>query len=291
VTATPSAFTTAVVLGRGNDVKIHQRSTNGTTWSAWSALPLDPTPLDVRSDLDCGTDGSGALHIVGTGSNPIGALMHASGSGSAFNAFFRELPSQTFSVPGAAIAFSPFNTDYLLGALSATGLTVDNVSGGTDTAITPITTIVNPLNSAIDLSVIGSLQLVVAFDSSSQLATYGRYVTGSSTSWGPAELIQPPNGTSFSFSPTVCGDDGLMADNVVHVVAVASGQVWDTWTPDWSSTQFSAWERIGTQGASAPDCTMMGDETVHVVTLSSAGHILDIYGSPDTWTTTDLGTF
>jgi hypothetical protein len=36
---------------------------------------------------------------------------------------------------------------------------------------------------------------------------------------------------------------------------------------------------------------MMGDESVHVVVLNSAGHILDINGSPGSWTTTDLGTF
>ncbi|HSY39450.1 MAG TPA: hypothetical protein VLA79_07975, partial [Polyangia bacterium] len=67
--------------------------------------------------------------------------------------------------------------------------------------------------------------------------------------------------------------------------------VWDSWTSDVNSNAFSAWERIGTQAASAPDCTMMGDGSVHVVVLSSAGHILDLHGSPGSWSTTDLGTF
>jgi hypothetical protein len=285
----PNAYTTAVVFGRGNDVKIHEKANaNGTGWGAWAALSLDATVLDVRSDLDCGADSSDAIHLVATGANPLGAFMHATGSGATFNPFVREFPSQTFTTPGAAIAFGP-SSSYIIGAF---GPIVDQVSNGTYTQLTPITNLVNPLVSAVDLAYIGGLRLLVAFDNSGQLATYGNYfATSAPPSWESPELIEPPNGTSFTFSPSVCGDDGLMADTVVHVVAVASGQVWDTWTSGWGSTEFSAWERIGTQGASAPDCTIMGDETVHVVTLSDAGHILDIYGSPGSWTTTDLGTF
>lgn len=294
VTALPNDYTTAIVFGRGNDVKIHQRTNDGASWSSWTPLSLDTSVLDVRSDLDCGSDSSGTIHLVATGSNPLGAFMHATGSGTAFNAFIREFPSQTFSTPGAAIAVYG-DSDLLIGASGASGLALDNVSNGVDTPITPITNQVNPLTSAIDVAHLfqGGLEIVAAFDNSGQLATYG-YVFPSSEPrfWGPPHLIEPPDGTSFSFSPTVCGDDGLMGDTVVHVVAVASGQVWDTWTLDWDSgTAFSAWERIGTQGASAPDCTMMGDESVHVVTLNNAGHILDIYGSPGSWATTDLGTF
>ncbi len=213
-------------------------------------------------------------------------------SGTTFNAFVREFPSLTFTTPGAAIAVYG-GSSLLIGALGTTGLVLDNVFNGSDTAITPITTLVNPLTSAVDVAELpqGGLEIVAAFDNSGQLATY-EYLFPSSQprSWGPPVLVQPPNGTSFSFSPAVCGDDGLMGNTVVHIVAVASGQVWDTWTSSFGNS-FSAWERIGTQGASAPDCTIMGNETVHVVTLNNAGHILDISGSPGSWTTTDLGTF
>jgi hypothetical protein len=283
-------YATAVVFGRGNDVKLHQRINNGTSWGSWATVSVDVSVLDVRSDLDCGTDNGGATHIVATGANPLGAVMHATGSGTTFNGFIREFSSQTFITPGAAIAFYPYSYNYLIGAL---GPIVDSVSNGVSTEITPITTLTNALTSAIDVAYIppGGLRMLVAFDSSGQLATYGDYFPSSAPPyWASPQLIQPPNGTNFSFSPTICGDDGLMADSVIHVVAVASGQVWDTWTPDYG-TAFSAWERIGTQAASAPDCTMMGDESVHVVVLNSVGHILDINGSPGTWATTDLGTF
>jgi hypothetical protein len=284
-------YATAVVFGRGSDVKIHENTNNGTSWGAWTTLSLDATVLDVRSDLDCGSDSSDAIHLVATGSNPLGVFMHATGSGTTFNAFVREFPSQTFTTPGAAIAFYPYSNLYMLGA---SGPLVDDVSSGVYTEITPITNLVNTLTSSIDVTNVppGGLQILAAFDSSGQLATYGKFFPSSAPAyWASPELIQPPNGTTFSFSPTICGDDGLMSDSVVHVVAVASGQVWDTWTPGWGGTAFSPWERIGTQAASAPDCTMMGDESVHVVVLNSVGHILDINGSPGSWATTDLGTF
>ena len=101
----PSAYTTAVVFGRGNDSKIHEKTnSSGAGWGAWAALSLDATVLDIRSDLDCGADSSDAIHLVATGTNPLGAFMHATGSGTTFNAFGREFPTLTFTTPGAAIA-------------------------------------------------------------------------------------------------------------------------------------------------------------------------------------------
>jgi hypothetical protein len=291
VSALPNAYTTAIVFGLGSDAKIHEESNGGTGWGSWVTLSLDTTVLDVHSDLDCGSDGGGTIHLVATGANPLGAILHATGTGTSFSAFVRELPSVTSSTPGAAIAFDPFTYNYVIGAL---GPVLDNVSNGVATTLTPITDLVNTLIGPIDVADLPGdfgLQILAAFDNSGQLAAYGNLQPSSEPAyWAAPVLIEPPKGTSFTFSPTVCGDDGLRATQLVHIVAVASGQVWDTWTSSFGNT-FSAWERIGTQGASAPDCTMMGDETVHVVTLSSAGHILDIYGSPGSWATTDLGTF
>ena len=229
--------------------------------------------------------------MVATGANPLGAILHATGTGNNFSAFVRELPSVTSSLPGAAIAFHPSGYDYVIGAL---GPVLENVSNGVSTPLTPITNLVNTLASPVDVADLPGafgLEILAAFDNSGQLAAYGNIQPSSEPAyWTTPVLIAPPNGTSFTFSPAVCGDAGLRATQLVHIVAVASGQVWDTWTSSFGNT-FSAWERIGTQGASAPDCTMMGDESVHVVTLSAAGHILDIYGSPGSWATTDLGTF
>jgi hypothetical protein len=291
VTASPNAYTTAIVFGRGSDAKIHEQTNGGTGWGSWVTLALDATVLDLHSDLDCGSDGGGAVHLVATGANPLGAILHATGTGNNFSAFVRELPSVTSSLPGAAIAFHPSGYDYVIGAL---GPVLENVSNGVSTPLTPITNLVNTLTSPVDVADLPGafgLEILAAFDNSGQLAAYGNIQPSSEPAyWTTPVLIAPPNGTSFTFSPAVCGDAGLRATQLVHIVAVASGQVWDTWTSSFGNT-FSAWERIGTQGASAPDCTMMGDESVHVVTLSAAGHILDIYGSPGSWATTDLGTF
>ena len=285
--------TTAVVFGAGNDVKIHQISNNGTAWGSWVSLSLDATVLDARSDLDCSANGD-VTHLVATGSNPLGAFMHATGSGTAFNAFFREFPTETFS-PGASIKAYPAGNNYVMGALDVNAV-FDDVYSGVATAISPITTRVNPFASSdIDVSQqVGggsSLRLVAAFDDTGLLQIYGNYVSSAPAMWVAPVTLQPPSGTTFSYSPTICVDTGEMGGIQIHVAAVAGGQVWESYTTDFGGGVFSAWQRIATQGASAPDCTMMGDESVHVVLLSSAGHVLDIHGSPGSWTTSDLGAF
>lgn len=290
---TTSDYTTAVVFGAGNDVKIHQISSNGTGWGSWVSLSLDATVLDARSDLDCSANGD-VTHLVATGSNPLGAFMHATGSGTAFNAFFRELPTETFS-PGASIKAYPAGNNYVIGALDVNAIFYD-LYGGVATAISPVTTRVNLFaTSDIDVSQqVGggsTLRLVAAFDNTGLLQIYGNYISSAPAMWVAPVTLQPPSGTTFSYSPTICVDTGEMGAIQIHVAAVAGGQVWDSYTTDFGFAAFTAWQRIATQGASAPDCAMMGDESVHVVVLSSAGHLLDIHGSPGSWTTSDLGTY
>ena len=222
-------------------------------------------------------------------SAPPGAVIHTFGSGTSFNPFTREFPAQTFATPGAAIAFLPFNYGYVLGAF---GPAFEDVSsGGTATTLTPITTLGSPLATAVDVAYVGgsfAQRLLAAFDNSGKLSVYVNYLPGSAPPyWATVVQLQPPSGTVFNFSPSICGDAGLTATQRIHLVAVADGELWDTY----SDSSYSTWERIGTQAASAPDCALMGDQTVHVVTLNNAGHVLDIYGSPGSWTTTDLGTF
>jgi hypothetical protein len=293
---TTSDYTTAVVFGAGNDVKIHQISSSGTGWGSWVSLSLDATVLDTRSDLDCSANGD-VTHLVATGSNPLGALMHATGTGTTFNAFYRDLTSETFS-PGASVKAYPAGNNYVVGALDINPVFDDVYYSGTAvyTAITPITTRVNPFASSdIDVSQqVGggsSLRLVAAFDSTGVLQIYGNYNSSAGAMWVAPATLQPPSGTTFSYSPTICVDTGQMGGIDIHVAAVAGGQVWDSYTTNFGIVAFTAWEKIATQAASAPDCAMMGDESVHVVVLSSAGHILDVHGSPGSWTTRDLGAF
>lgn len=290
IAALPSSYSTVVAFALGSDHKVHEQSNGGTGWSSWAALSsLDASAIDVHSDLDCSSDGGGTLHIVATSSNPPGAVIHTFGSGTSFNPFTREFPAQTFATPGAAIAFLPFNYGYVLGAF---GPAFEDVSsGGTATTLTPITTLGSPLATAVDVAYVGgsfAQRLLAAFDNSGKLSVYVNYLPGSAPPyWATVVQLQPPSGTVFNFSPSICGDAGLTATQRIHLVAVADGELWDTY----SDSSYSTWERIGTQAASAPDCALMGDQTVHVVTLNNAGHVLDIYGSPGSWTTTDLGTF
>jgi hypothetical protein len=220
--------------------------------------------------------------------------MHATGSGTAFNAFFRELAPETFS-PGASVKAYPQGNNYVIGALDVNAVYYD-VYNGTYTQVTPVTTRINTFGAAtIDISQQagggGAARLVAAFDSTGLLDIYTNYVSSAPASWVAPVVLNPPSGTSYGFSPTICVDTNATGTYLVHVEAVAGGQLWDSWTSDVNSNAFSAWERVSTQAASAPDCAMMGDGSVHAVVLSSAGHILDIHGSPGTWTTTDLGTF
>jgi hypothetical protein len=292
IAALPSSYSTVVAFALGSDHKIHEQSNGGTGWASWVTVSsLDASAIDFHSDLDCSSDVGGILHIVATGSSPLGAVMHAFGSGTSFNPFVREFPSYTFSTPGAAIAFLPFGSDYVLGAFGPEPVLEDVSSDGTTTTLTPITTLGSPLTTAVDVAYVGGSfgqRLLAGYDSSGKMSAYVNYLPGSEPSyWSTVVQMQPPSGTTFNFSPTICGDAGLTATQRIHIIAVANGQVWDTY----SDSSYSGWERIGTQAASAPDCALMGDQTVHVVTLSNAGHILDIYGSPGSWTTTDLGTF
>ncbi len=290
IAALPSSYSTVVAFALGSDHKIHEQSNGGTGWSSWATLSsLDASAIDVHSDLDCSSDGGGTLHIVATSSNPLGAVIHTFGSGTSFTPFTREFPAQTFATPGAAIAFLPFNYGYVLGAF---GPAFEDVSsGGTATTLTPITTLGSPLATAIDVAYVGgsfAQRLLAAFDNSGKLSVYVNYLPGSAPPyWATVVQLQPPSGTAFNFSPSICGDAGLTATQRIHLVAVADGELWDTY----SDSSYSTWERIGTEAASAPDCALMGDQTVHVVALNNAGHVLDIYGSPGSWTTTDLGTF
>jgi hypothetical protein len=291
VAALPSSYATVVAFALGSDHKIHEQSNGGTGWASWGTLSsLDASGIDVRSDLDCSADGSGLVHIAATSSNPAGAAIHAYGSGLSFNPFTREFPTQTFATPGAAIAFHPFQFDYVLGAFGPTFESV--ASDGTASILTPITTLGSPFATTVDVAyVAGSFgqRLIAGFDNSGKLSVYVNYLPASAPPyWSTIVMLSPPTGTTFNFSPSICGDAGLTATQRNHLIAVAGGHVFDTY----SDSSYAAWEQISTQQiGSAPDCALMGDQTVHVVALNTAGHVIDIYGSPGSWTTTDLGSF
>ena len=289
-------YFTATVFALGNDGRIHQKSAPSGTWGSWVTLSVDASVLDTRSDLDCAANSS-VTHITATGSSPLGAFMHATGSGTTFNAFTRELSGQIFSVPGASVWQYPSGNNYIIGAMDANPIVYD-VYNGTYTEIDPITNRVNLwASSTIDVAQQagggGAARIVAGFDDTGLLGIYTNYISTAPMYWySPPVLLSPPSGTTFQYSPTICVDTGYMGGYQFHAAAVAgNGQVWHTWVNTLNSDTFPGWEKIGTGAAASVDCTMLGDESVHVVTLNGAGHVLDIHGTPGSWTTTDLGSF
>jgi hypothetical protein len=282
------------VLGRSSNGHIYRRAYDGSTWGDWSNVTaLDGTMIDARSDIDCSATGT-SVHVVATAANPVGALLHAFGSQTTYNPFFRELASSTFA-PSPSIS-GPNDSHYSLGGLII-GTTVPVLFefGETPSPIerTPITTQVGSLISSPDIArqaFAGStVTYLVAFDSSSSLSIYYYVITSGGGHWAKPVTIAPPAGT-FTFSPTVCTESGGFGVWSVNIVAAAGGQLWYCRTSSITDA-FSSWMPIGGTVASAPDCALAGeaDGTVHVVVLNAAGNILDINGKGPTWVMTDLG--
>ena len=91
------------VFGRNSDGHIYRRAYDGMNWGSWDSLVgLDGDMIDARSDLDCSATSTG-VHIVASGLNPTGALLHAFGFGTSYNPFVRELSQFAFK-PSPAIA-------------------------------------------------------------------------------------------------------------------------------------------------------------------------------------------
>ena len=285
----------AVVFAMGSDGKIHRKeASNGTTFGAWTTLSLDASGIDARSDLDCSANAD-VTHITATGNNPVGAFLHATGSGTTFNPFFRELTTRSFSPPGASIKAYPSGNGYVMGAVDVLPSPYDVSGSGTYTSLQPITTYTTSITSVIDVSqqaaAGAAIRIFVGFDSAGKLNIYNNRIDSGGPRWFAPVIVSPPTGATFQYSPTICVDTGVTSGLAVHLAAVAGGAVWDAVDPDGSGGPFSAWERVGTGAAAAVDCTMLGDGTIHIVTLNSAGHVLDMHGTRGAWTTTDLGVF
>ena len=106
--------------------------------------------------------------------------------------------------------------------------------------------------------------------------------------WNAPVKIPAPTGT-FSFSPTICTENGGWGVLSVNVATVAAGKLWYA-RSDSSTSPFSSWMKIGDDVASAPDCAISGPDSIaHIVLLSSTGSVLDVHGKGANWVTTDLG--
>jgi hypothetical protein len=281
------------VFGRSSDAHIYRRAYDGTNWGTWSNLPaLDATLIDARSDLDCSASGT-SVHIVATGVNPVGALLHALGSGTTYNPFFRDLTSYAFG-PGASIA-DVDDSRYTLAALGG-GSAFPAIYEIGDTTmpkeLTPISTQTDSFRSAPDIakqpSGASGLTFFAAFDYSGALAIYQHVISSGGASWAAPIKLSSPAG-AFAFSPAICVEIGSFGIYSVNVAAVAGGQLWYARTSTITSP-FSSWAPIAAAPASSPDCAVVGsDSIVHIVALSGAGTVLDVNGKGTSWVATDLG--
>lgn len=277
------------VFARSSDGRVLRRAYDGANWGGWSNLPaLDGSLVDARSDLDCAASLT-TVHVVASALNPVGAVLRAFGFGTAYNPFARESASLSFG-PGPSVAQAQDGVFFIGG--SGPGLfELDGTSAPKE--LTPITTQTDPFRSGPDIALQPTasmgLHYFVAVDAAGALAIY-HYVTSSAPAyWASPVKLLPPLG-SFTFNPSICTENGAYGVYSVNVVAVAGGRIWYARTSSITSP-FSTWTMIGTDAATSPDCAVAGgpDSIVHVVTLSTAGALLDINGKESSWVVTDLG--
>jgi hypothetical protein len=283
------------VFARASDGHIYRRAYDGRNWDKWANVPaLDGTMIDARSDLDCATTFD-TIHIVATGLNPVGALLHAFGSGTTYNSFSRELSSVTVAQSPSIALFE--NTAYEVGwadQIRGPGLFAVR-TGMNPVELTPVTSLADSLISGVDIAKQFSSVFLAGFDSRGALAVYPLLRSSGGNLWDVPVKLGSPSGT-FAFSPTICAETGLSGSSSVDVFAVIGSEVWFAGTPRLAGlSQFSPWTKVGVDAASAPDCVVLRenpnvvDAVLHVVTLSSHGTVLDLHGNGTDWLATDLG--
>jgi len=281
------------VFARSSDGRILRRAYDGSNWGDWANLAaLDGQIIDARSDLDCSANGT-TIHLVAAGLNPIGGLLRAFGSNTIYNPFVRELASFSFA-PSPSIAVVT-DTHYFLGALAIGGTTPALYELGETSStrqLTPIATEAASIRSGPDIAfqTFGASLVThfVGFDTAGNLAVYFHVINSGGAHWEDPVKLSPPLGT-FTFSPTVCTENGGFGVTSINLVAAAGGQLWHSQSSSITSA-FSSWAPIASAPASSPDCTVTGPQSiVHVVAASTAGTVLDVNGKGTTWVVTDLG--
>lgn len=287
-------FSSEFVFGHGTDGAIYERAFLNSAWLPWTKLTIDSSNVDPASALDCAGNPN-IMDLVAT-SMPPHQILHTTGSGSQFSPFSSLLQNQSFDPPAASVAvLGAGDSFYMFGAINF-GAVVWTVSSGTFAPLGAISGQTNSFVSAIHVAVQANdpaqLRLIVGLETSGQLALYGNVLVHGADSWESPVYLSPPAGRTFGYSPTICVDTQATNKYTVHVAAATTdGGVWDSYTGNLWGTPFSSWEHVGDGVASSVDCTMMTDESVHIVSLDASGHIAEFQGTPGSWQKTDLGGF
>jgi hypothetical protein len=180
---------------------------------------------------------------------------------------------------------------FFLGAAEAALFEVNGTSAPTE--LTPITGQTDAFRSAPDIALqpaaSAGFYYFAAVDAAGALAIYRFVKSSAGASWAPPVKLSPPV-DAFAFNPTICTENGSYGVYSVNVVAVAGGQLWYARTSS-IIEPFSAWIPIAAGPATSPDCAVAGesDSIVHIVSVNSAGRMLDVNGKGTTWVVTDIG--
>jgi len=288
--ATAIDQSTIEIFAHGSDHNIYRRPFSSGVFGPWQALiGLDGSQIDARSDLDCAGQPT-ATRVAGTGMN--GEFLEAIGLGTSFNPLTRQFPSTSFD-PSCSVATIPYTSYAWLAGIGASGIRLNELNGSTATDLPRPQSDQASAPDLAALALVGQYSVyVAAFNTAKQLAVDEYLASSSSTSWQPPVVLAPPMAKAFEFSPTICADSGEGGGNGAHkkhLAAVAGSTLWYA-EGDGRPLTFSAWEQIDTGVTSAPDCTVLNDSTVHVVSLRSGGNVVDVFGSAGSWQKQDLGT-
>jgi hypothetical protein len=281
-------------FARGDNQRIHRRVLKGADAGVWNELSdLDTSGIDVRSDLDCSAD-VGSMYLVALGNQPLGAYLRAAGSSNVFNPFVRELEPAIF-VEGVALSSRNFSVGSLLVGVRNSGFAVADVSGDLVTDL-PVPSLAGAsLVSAPDVTYFSAYNSgnthVVAFDDAGALVHTRYQDTATTSGWQEPTFIESPPGEAYQFSPSICHTyyvpNGAYPRR--HLVVVAAGTLRYSISDEFEPV-FSAWELMGeAEVASAPDCAVESDGTVHVVALGAAGNVVYAHGTAGSFVIENLG--
>jgi hypothetical protein len=293
--------TTNVIIFARSAQNIYQATVapgGGATWTPVvdsAGTRLQASMVSDTSDLDC-SGYAPAIQIVALSGVPLGNILLASGDGTVFGQFSSINSKYTFTsgpavYTGASTAYYIVETRPVQTGVTA-GPVLMSFSSGTRTdaeppaAQTPVS-----LVSATDVGIprlTGDL-VMAAFDANGRLETFGTNAS-SRSGWGDPLFFEPPPGEGFQYSPSICfGTSYPQGNGAGHLVVVAGDHLWHTMS---SPAGWGGWEKMSdTPVASAPDCTVTWDDTVHVVALTATGSVLHAWGTPGNFSANDLGTY
>jgi hypothetical protein len=282
------------VLARGPNY-IYRRPVGGSERSEWSALPdLDVAQVDNRSDLDCMHDGT-AIHVVASGANPLGSVLHATGMQTTYNAFQRELGTTTVE-PSPAIW--TVNRDYVtLAGTISTWLFAGQTSFGTFTQWDPPS---GRIGSSPDIAVRAEggsgCTLLAAFDEAN-LFTVQTYIQSSAPArwFDVAFSIPPPYPAKFAFNPSICAGEFQGRNTTFFAAVTQDHKLWFRSASGLRPETLSAdWVEISKNADSSPECVVTNFGADVYIVVRSTKNTIELHkgsGRGANWLSADLGAY